>query len=77
MVWTQPGSFVMGNIKGHKNKGTGNYQPFSEEKYEHKVSLVVNILFNEMATFDQCQTQIMYKDKWNKITLITMHPSGW
>ena len=39
MVWVKPGSFIMGNDKGHKDLTTGNYQPFPEEKYEHEVSL--------------------------------------
>ena len=39
MLWIKQGSFIMGNNKGHKDKTTGNYEPFSEEKYEHEVKL--------------------------------------
>lgn len=39
MIRVKAGTFIMGNDKGHKDKTTGNYDPFYEEKYEHEVSL--------------------------------------
>lgn len=39
MVRIKGGTFMMGNDKGHKDSATGNYEPFTEEKYEHEVTL--------------------------------------
>lgn len=39
MVRVKGGTFIMGNDKGHKDKATGNYDPFFEEKFEHEVTL--------------------------------------
>jgi len=39
MVLIKGGTFIMGNNKGHKDKTTGNHEPFLEERYEHQVVL--------------------------------------
>jgi formylglycine-generating enzyme required for sulfatase activity len=39
MVWIESGSFVMGNNKGHKDKDSGHFEPFPEERGERKISL--------------------------------------
>lgn len=39
MAWIEPGTFTMGNDEGHKDKATGNYEPFYEERFEHQVRL--------------------------------------
>jgi len=32
MVWIEPGRFVMGNNKGHKDKASGRFEAFPDEK---------------------------------------------
>lgn len=39
MVWIKSGTFIMGNNKGHTHKATRRFEPYYEEKNEHKVSV--------------------------------------
>ena len=39
MVWVEPDSFVMGNNKGHKDKVSGRFEAFPEEKGEQEITL--------------------------------------
>ncbi len=39
MTWIKPGSFIMGNDKGHKDKASGRFQSFPEERGEQEVAL--------------------------------------
>ena len=39
MVWVKPNSFLMGNNKGHKDKASGRFESFPEERGEQKITL--------------------------------------
>ena len=39
MIWVKPGNFIMGNDKGHKDKVSGKYEPFLEERGEQRITL--------------------------------------
>ena len=39
MIWIEPGRFIMGNDKGHKDKASGRFESYPEEKGEKEITL--------------------------------------
>ena len=39
MIWIESGKSVLGNNKGHKDKASGRFEPFPEEKGEQEITL--------------------------------------